>query len=336
MAEYPTRPPIGSVTNTDSGLNAGASSPSVRAQTQFQDQLAEEYTIDTPENVSFGYAVAGIGSRFIATLIDSFILGVLLIGLNIVIAVALAALSENASSFDQNLGSPEDNWVAGLLIAIYALLNFAIWWGYYMLFEWIWHGQTIGKRTARIRVVRVDGAPLSFVPVAVRNLVRIIDFMPFGYGVGVVTMFCNSQSRRLGDFAAGTLVVKDEGDVTIEALMAAVPTAAPTRLRTEAPATPETFENISSDLAPDQDWSGIRRLAPADYALVQETLARYRSKSLDKALLGRVAAAIATKLEQIPSSYVETIQRTATNQASADEQVAFLTAVAAAYGRWVR
>src|SRR5690606_12367836 len=125
-----------------------------------------------------------------------------------------------------------------------------IWWGYYLLFEWIWHGQTIGKRSARIRVVRADGAPVSFVPVAVRNLVRIIDFMPFGYGVGVITMFCNPQARRLGDFAAGTLVVKDEGELTIETLMAAIPATAPTRLRTEEPAQSET----SADLAPDQDW----------------------------------------------------------------------------------
>lgn len=329
MAEYPTRPPNNAVTHTD---DTAPSSPQTRTQPQFQDQLAEEYTIETPENVSFGYAVAGIGSRFIATLIDSIILGVLLTGLNIVILVALATLAENAPAVDQNLSSPEENWVAGLIIAIYALLNFAIWWGYYILFEWIWHGQTIGKRTARIRVVRADGAPVSFVPVAVRNLVRVIDFLPFGYGAGVVTMFCNRQSRRLGDFAAGTLVVKDAGELTIEALMAAVPAGAPTRLRTQEPA----IQEIAADLAPDQDWSGIRRLSTADYALVQETLARYHNQSLDRALLARVAAAIATKLGHIPSSYVETIHRTTTNQASVDEQVAFLNAVAAAYGRWVR
>lgn len=311
------------------------------AQPQFQDQLSEEYTIDTPENVSFGYEVAGIGSRFVAALIDNIILGVLLFGLNIAVIVALASLAGDTSSFESGLESAEEDWVAGVVIAIYALLNFAIWWGYYMLFEWLWHGQTIGKRTTRIRVVRADGAPLSFVPVAVRNLVRIVDFLPAGYGVGVVTMFCNRQSRRLGDFAAGTLVVKDQGELTLAALMASIPKTVPTTLRTELP--PETLPDslppdmspnmptVTPELTPDQDWSGIRRLTAADYELVQETLTRYRSGKLGSALLSRVARAIATKLERAPSSQLDGMNRN-----TPADQAAFLEAVAAAYGRWVR
>lgn len=313
--------------------------PSRRAPTQFQDQLSEEYTIDTPENVSFGYEVAGIGSRFVAALIDNLILGVLLVGLNIVVVVALANLGAD-SNVDAGLADPEEDWIAGLVIAIYALINFAIWWGYYMLFEWLWHGQTIGKRIAKIRVVRVDGAPVSFTPVAVRNLVRIVDFLPFSYAVGVITMFCNAQSRRLGDFAAGTLVVKDQGELSLDALLATVPIAAPTKLRTELPTfqaeaasdpASDTASAAEDDLARDQDWSGIRHLSPADYELVQETLARYRSNVLDRALLSRVAAAIATKLGQTASSSLDGIGRN-----SVDEQVAFLKAVATAYGRWVK
>jgi uncharacterized RDD family membrane protein YckC len=308
-----------------------------RTQPQFQDQLSEEYTIDTPENVSFGYEVAGIGSRFVAALIDNIILGILLVGLNIAVIVALASLAGDGSSIESGLESAEEDWVAGLVIAIYALLNFAIWWGYYMLFEWLWHGQTIGKRTTRIRVVRSDGAPVSFVPVAVRNLVRIVDFLPAGYGVGVITMFCNRQSRRLGDFAAGTLVVKDQGELTLAALMASIPKTAPAMLRTELPVdslppnTSVDIANATPELTPDQDWSGIRRLTAADYELVQETLARYRSGKLDSALLGRVARAIATKLEQASSSQLDGI-----NRDTPADQAAFLEAVAAAYGRWVR
>jgi uncharacterized RDD family membrane protein YckC len=292
---------------------------------QFQDQLAEEYTIDTPENVTFGYEVAGIGSRFVAAMLDNIILTIILVGLNVALVVALAALAENSPTLEVQLEQPEEDWIAGALIAIYALLNFLIWWGYYMLFEWLWHGQTPGKRSARIRVVRADGAPLSFMPVAVRNLVRIVDFLPAGYGVGVITMFCNRQSRRLGDFAAGTLVVKDQGEVTIQQLMAQIPATASTPLRTEVPtiATPE--------LPPNQDWSGIRRLNAADYALVQETLARHKGGQLDTALLRRVATAIATKVEGAPSSQLDKMTR-----ASLTEHVAFLEAVATAYGRWVR
>lgn len=322
MADYPV--------DSRSGTSAGSQARTrLHAPAQFQDQLSEKYTIDTPENVSFGYEVAGIGSRFVAALIDSIILAVLLIGLNIALIVVLASLAGDPVVLDQGLEAAEEDWVAGLVMAIYALLNFGIWWGYYLLFEWLWHGQTPGKRITKIRVVRTDGAPVSFVPVAVRNLVRIIDFMPAGYGVGVITMFSNRQSRRLGDFAAGTLVVKDQGELTIESLLASVPAASATSLRTELP--PETTSQETPELTPDQDWSGIRRLTSADYELVQETLARYRSGNLDIALLRRVAAAIATKLEQTPSSQLDGL-----NRVSAREQVAFLEAVAAAYGRWVK
>jgi uncharacterized RDD family membrane protein YckC len=300
-------------------------------QGQFQDQLSEEYTIDTPENVSFGYEVAGIGSRFIAALIDHILLALLIFGLYIAVIVAIGTLADDPSAVDsgiETVGSSED-WIVGFIIAIYALLHFIIWSGYFMLFEWLWHGQSIGKRITRIRVVRSDGAPVSFVPVAVRNLVRIVDFLPVGYGVGVITMFCNRQSRRLGDFVAGTLVVKDQGELTLKALMASIPNAAPVKLRTEVPT--ESSGDDAPELTPDQDWSGIRRLTPADYELVQETLARYRSGNLDGSLLGRVATAIATKLERSPSSQLDGMKRAA----SAD-QAAFLDAVAAAYGRWVK
>lgn len=300
---------------------------------QFQDQLSEEYTIDTPENVSFGYEVAGIGSRFIAALIDNVILTVLLIGLNIAILVLIGSLAGDPAAIEQGIEQTEEDWVVGLVIAIYALLNFSIWWGYYLLFEWLWHGQTIGKRTVHIRVVRVDGAPVSFVPVAVRNLVRIIDLLPVGYAVGVITMFCNRESRRLGDFAAGTLVVKDQGELTLESLMSAIPAVAPSKLRTTLPEA-QTHDPTADDppgLTPDQDWSGIRRISSADYELVQETLARYRSGNLEGALLKRVATAIATKLDRASSSSTD-----GTPGNTPADQVAFLDAVAAAYGRWVR
>jgi uncharacterized RDD family membrane protein YckC len=297
----------------------------VRYRGRSQNQLSEEYTIDTPENVTFGYEIAGIGSRFIAALIDNIILGVLLLGLNIALLVLVSTLGGDPSSVEQSLEQSSEDWVVGLIIAIYALLNFVIWWGYYLLFEWLWHGQTVGKRVAHIRVVRLDGAPVSFVPVAVRNLVRVVDFLPVGYGVGVVTMFCNRQARRLGDFAAGTLVVKDQGELTLDSLL--TPSTKPSPTTTSTRQAPEA----SPELAPDQDWSGIRRLTPADYELVQETLARYRTGSLEGALLARVAAAIATKLDRAPSSQLDNISR-----ATPADHMAFLDAVAVAYGSWVR
>ena len=103
--------------------------------------LREEYTIDTPENVSFGYEVSGIGSRFVAALLDSMLLVVLLVLLNIVVLVVLSALPSGAE--DLTFGEETDpGWVVGLVLALYALLNFLVVWGYYMVFEVLWNGQS--------------------------------------------------------------------------------------------------------------------------------------------------------------------------------------------------
>jgi hypothetical protein len=104
------------------------------------------------------------------------------------------------------------------MLAVYALIAFGFLWGYYIFFETLWDGQTPGKRRARLRVIRSDGLPIGFAEAAIRNLVRMVDFLPAYYGVGVVAMFVDGRSRRLGDLAAGTLVVRDKGMITLESL----------------------------------------------------------------------------------------------------------------------
>lgn len=82
--------------------------------------------------------------------------------------------------------------------------------GYFMLFEYFWSGSTPGKRWQRIRVIRKDGRPISFLDSAIRNLLRFVDILAGVYPVGLIVMFLDSWTRRLGDLAAGTLVVIDE------------------------------------------------------------------------------------------------------------------------------
>jgi hypothetical protein len=89
------------------------------------------------------------------------------------------------------------------------LLSFAFYWGYYIFFEILWNGQTPGKRLVDIRVIRVDGTPAAATEIIIRNLVRTIDLLPMAYGVGIIAMFVSPNSRRLGDLAAGTLVVHE-------------------------------------------------------------------------------------------------------------------------------
>lgn len=240
---------------------------------------SDEYTIATPENVTFGYEVAGIGSRFIGALVDTFLIIVLLFLANLLVAVVLGYVADDGG-FSGDLGV-DPGWLAGLVIALYALLNFAIIWGYYILFELGWHGQTPGKRLAGTRIVRLDGSGAGPLEVAIRNLVRIVDFLPFAYAVGFVTMFLNRNARRLGDFAAGTLVVRQLRDISLEQLGHSAPGRLPSlaAASAQAPAVPN-----------------IRRLSADEYQLVCDLLDRQMRARLEPDMVPRVARALAVKL----------------------------------------
>jgi uncharacterized RDD family membrane protein YckC len=160
-----------------------------------------DYTVLTPERVSLQYDIAGVGSRCAAALVDTIIqfisLSVVLIGL----AAALAAT--------QGPGDFGTRGSGALLIGLFALAIFLVTSGYFMLFEIVWSGQTPGKRLVGLRVMRENGYPIRPIDAVIRNLVRIVDWLPGVYGVGVLTMLLNKRSKRLGDFASGTIVVRE-------------------------------------------------------------------------------------------------------------------------------
>lgn len=166
--------------------------------------IDEFLNIDTPENVVFGYEVVGIGSRFIAALIDTSAI----VALQLVVNLVALYITFNV------FGGRGGGWITAVL----GLLSFAMLWGYYIFFEMLWNGQSPGKRWVGLRVIRADGTPLTLTESIIRNLVRIVDFLPLFYGVGLVTMFLDKKSRRLGDMAASTLVVLDQQQVTLESL----------------------------------------------------------------------------------------------------------------------
>lgn len=161
--------------------------------------------IDTPENVTFDYDLAGIGSRFLAAVVDTLLLVLLQL---IVIAVAIGLIMSISRAEDLSILTRSDNG-AIWLFAVLSLVSFVFFWGYYIFFEIYWNGQTPGKRWVGLRVIRIDGTPVTPAEVVIRNLVRTLDLLPTAYGVGVVTMFINEKSRRLGDLAAGTVVVHE-------------------------------------------------------------------------------------------------------------------------------
>jgi uncharacterized RDD family membrane protein YckC len=238
--------------------------------------------IDTPENVVFGYEVAGIASRFMAALADHFIIVIMQV---IVYAIVYAVLIGNQlTSALENLAA----WVAGVL----GIVSFLLLWGYYIVFEAFWNGQTPGKRMMKLRVIRVDGTPITLVEALIRNLARLIDFLPISYGIGIITMFINSQSRRLGDLAAGTLVVFDRSEITLESLRA------PAALRPIRPAPTDPPVQPGQPGEPQLDIP-VERLSERDVLMVEDYLRRRRDLAGRAALAAQIAQVLHTRM-QIP------------------------------------
>jgi uncharacterized RDD family membrane protein YckC len=236
----------------------------------------ETLRIDTPENVIFGYRVAGIGSRFLAALVDSTLIVVLQFVVNIGVFLVARYL------FNFSLGGDETGFA--WLLAAFGLVAFAFLWGYYIFFEMIWNGQSPGKRWVGLRVMRLDGTPITLSESIIRNLVRLVDFLPAYYGVGVVAMFISSQARRLGDLAAGTVVVHDRAAVTLESLA-----AAPARL---APGL--------SPIANAGHWP-VERLTSRDVEVAEDFLRRRETLANRSALARRIAQALLARMGADPA-----------------------------------
>ncbi len=223
--------------------------------------MDDQFIVSTPEHVAFGYEVAGIGSRFGAALLDTTIIAVLYLLIQVLL------LTTNALS--DRVFSGGATGISGFFVLILTVLAFGVLWGYYVFFETLWNGQTPGKRAARLRVIRENGGSIGFWEALIRNLVRLIDFLPIAYGFGVVAMFTNSRARRLGDYAAGTVVVRENASVTLAQLVArgtvgqAAVAADPTN--------------------PLALYMDVRRLSPTDLGLVRELLTRIPTLAPDHA-----------------------------------------------------
>ncbi|MCK4659201.1 MAG: RDD family protein, partial [Phycisphaerae bacterium] len=147
--------------------------------------------------------------RFCAMAID--VLFMWLVAFCLVIMAAVLNVAADALDTIGDFG-PEGEGVGGWITWVNALvlaLVFVLLFGYYVFFEMLLHGQTPGKRALKIRVIRDDGTPMGGMDVVVRNLIRAVDFLPVFYGLGGLVMFFSSMHKRLGDIAAGTIVVKE-------------------------------------------------------------------------------------------------------------------------------
>ena len=243
--------------------------------------------------------LAGIGSRFIAVLVDTLIeaAGLLLLG------IVLWVFQPAVEAFSQL----SYHWAAAIITLVLFLLN----WGYFTLFEAFWNGRTPGKRIAKIRVIQRSGRPIGLFESMARNLIRYVDWFPGFYGVGVIAMFATRQHQRLGDLAAGTLVVRegeeettpwgDSPTRTFTAQLFSPPAQAPE---------PHTFVSLPA--------AGVAKLSSADLEVLEGFFARRLDMSLAtrQALAERIAGAIGAKsgLEPPPGVSTETFLEAAARE----------------------
>ncbi len=223
----------------------------------------DKLTIETPEQTSLDFAVAGIGSRFLAILIDILIQSAVGFVAGIVLVLLTASLSLE--------GSRANLWIG----AIFVLFYFVLYFGYYAIFEIIWNGQTPGKRRVGIRVIKADGRPLTPAESIGRNLMRIVDWLPFFYGVGIITAFFTKGSQRLGDLVVGSLVVREASLAELKPIWQTAP---------------ESASRLPVGSAP----LGADRLTPQEVALIESYLGR--RSSLDYALRLRMAQEVFNKV----------------------------------------
>ena len=148
--------------------------------------------VETSDHVVLRYDLAGGGNRGFAALVDFTIAIVIFAGGWFVMNEAVNRIGPGAV----------------VLSGVAVLLTFLITWSYFVLLEWLWQGQTIGKRMYGLRVIGEDGSPAGFTAVLVRNLARVVDWLPGFYALGLLTVVVSPRSQRLGDLAAGTYVVR--------------------------------------------------------------------------------------------------------------------------------
>jgi uncharacterized RDD family membrane protein YckC len=217
----------------------------------------EILVIETPERVPLHFALASIGNRFLACAIDH----ALQVGFIILIVIAFTILTNYAGLVDQFKEAPK--W----LLAAAIIIVFLLFSSYFVFFEWLWNGQTPGKRWLKLRVIREDGRPITFWEAAVRNIMRIFDMqlmMPVPvvgfYSIGLIAVFISSKDQRLGDMLAGSVVVRER--------------------EAEAPSFVQVFASPVSDSAlrrafkPVQFTADLSALTPKEIEVVETFLRR--------------------------------------------------------------
>jgi uncharacterized RDD family membrane protein YckC len=255
-----------------------------------QRNQLDTLSVETPEQVDLRLPVAGIGSRLLAHVVDVLILVIAYVLLLLLIALTFSG-KPAAAAVNQTTSAAENWWIAGIIF-----VHFAVVWGYFVLFEAFWRGQTPGKAIMKLRVIKDSGRGITLFESMARNLMRVVDLFPGFYLTGVIAMLCNRSAKRLGDMVAGTLVVHERpGEQPLLTHNSRTFTAGffPEPPRPEpfaAAAAARTDQALPSD--------AVARLKSDDLHLIETFFARALDLTVERRaeLAARVAATICTRM----------------------------------------
>ena len=230
--------------------------------------MERNVSVRTPESIAFYYELAGLGSRFLAVAIDLLLQSLAAIAVFLLMAWAQPGTTALAKS----LGLHEQT-ISAIEIGIVIFVIFIIYLGYFVAFETAWNGRTPGKRAIGIRVVRDGGYPITFMDAVIRNLIRVGE-AALGYLPSMISAIVSPQNKRLGDLAAGTIVVRDRAFEVTD----------PAKWASDAPET--------------ERLPGLESITDDEFALAERYVSR--SHMLDphaaQAAASRIASAIRPKV----------------------------------------
>jgi uncharacterized RDD family membrane protein YckC len=254
----------------------------------------DQLTIETPEQVALRFPIAGVGSRFLAALADTALQIVAYLAIVLIFVLIVSAAPKTAAGQFSHTG---EKW----LIAILILIHFVMYWGYFTLFEAFKNGQTPGKMLFQLRVIQDSGRQITFFEAMTRNLIRIIDLIPGFYLTGVIAMLCNRWHKRLGDLAAGTLVVHERGSE--EPIWGGTgPRTFTAASFAPSPAEALAQSRIAADLTLPAD--AIARLSVDDLSVIDRFFSRILDMDLTTraGIAGRLATQMTAKMKiEIPA-----------------------------------
>lgn len=240
-------------------------------------------SVQTPESIAFSYELAGLGSRFLAVTIDL----VIQIAILAVIFWGLMLLAIQKAPF-RHVTPASEKWADSVAMALIIAIVFLVFFGYFILFETFWNGRTPGKKLMGLRVVRDGGYPIDFTSAAIRNLIRVGEATLGFYAISALASIASPENKRLGDMAAGTIVVRDSPVASLNTLLSKSQEAPRTSMLTEKEhAIVDQFVARRASLAP-----AVRAQIAARIAGQVRSRVSYDLQNLpDEELLARLAAA---------------------------------------------